>query len=79
MQVAEQTIKQQVKETYLHGVESNIDIYRLSEMLYRKNVQAWKNAEQNGKVPLTEDSIQKLDVQLHLIHGEKNRKRSTIK
>ncbi|AZV45128.1 spore germination protein [Peribacillus asahii] len=79
IQVTEQTIKQQVKGTYLQGVENNIDIYRLSEMLYRKNVQAWKNAEQNGKVPLTEDSIQQLDVQVHLIHGEKNRKRSTIK
>ncbi|MFJ8266995.1 Ger(x)C family spore germination protein [Peribacillus asahii] len=76
--VAEQTIKKQVEETYLQGIEKNIDIYRLSEMLYRKNVQAWKNVEQKGKVPLTKDSIQKFDIKVHIVNGAKQRKRPTL-
>lgn len=45
-------------DTFKAGLEMDVDVYRLSEVLYRKNVKLWKQINQNGKVPLNEDSIQ---------------------
>lgn len=56
-EVAKQ-VKKEINETYKAGLEMDVDIYRLSEILYRKNVKLWKQINQDGKVPLTEDSIQ---------------------
>lgn len=57
----EKGIEKAVTETYKKGLEKNCDVYRLSESLYRKNVKVWKKLENQGVIPLTEDSI---DVQV---------------
>ncbi|MGE7666464.1 Ger(x)C family spore germination protein [Ureibacillus composti] len=56
-EVAKQ-VKKEVMDTFKAGLEMDVDVYRLSEVLYRKNVKLWKQINQDGKVPLTEDSIQ---------------------
>lgn len=56
-EVAKQ-VKKEVMDTFKAGLEMDVDVYRLSEVLYRKNVKLWKQINQNGKVPLNEDSIQ---------------------
>ena len=61
---AEQEIKRQIEETYKEALEKDVDIYRLSEYLYRKDVKAWKRLEKNGKVELAEDSIGTLNVKI---------------
>lgn len=61
---AEQEIKRQIEETYKEALKKDVDIYRLSEYLYRKDVKAWKRLQQNGKVELTEDSIRTLNVKI---------------
>lgn len=61
---AEQEIKRQIEETYKEALKKDVDIYRLSEFLYRKDVKAWKRLQQNGKVELAEDSIRTLNVKI---------------
>lgn len=39
-----------------------MDIYRLSEVLYRNNVKVWKKIHTDGMIPLTEDSIRNIDI-----------------
>ncbi|GHI01249.1 Ger(x)C family spore germination protein [Neobacillus kokaensis] len=77
-QEAEKLIAAEIKDTYLEGLEHQIDIYRLSEVVYRKKVKAWKRVEQHGKIPLTKDSLQKITVKVKLLQGEKQKMRPTI-
>jgi len=76
-------IKQQVKKdiltTYREGLKQDIDIFRLSEKLYRKNVKAWKKYESNGKIPLTEDSISKLTIYVNKVNPGRKKFDETIK
>ncbi|MFK9091946.1 Ger(x)C family spore germination protein [Bacillus salipaludis] len=74
---SEKEIKKQIMETYSKGLNFDADVYRLSEVLYRKNVKAWKQAEHNGKIPLTKDSI-KLDINVKLDNGAKQREEPTL-
>ncbi|MFY0518484.1 Ger(x)C family spore germination C-terminal domain-containing protein [Lysinibacillus sp. UGB7] len=60
-------VKKEVKETYEEGLKLDVDIYRLSEYLYRNNVKAWKKIENEGKIPLTEDSINKITIHVDKI------------
>ncbi|WP_312475063.1 Ger(x)C family spore germination protein [Neobacillus sp.] len=73
----EKEIKKEVMETYSKGLNIDADVYRLSEVLYRKNVKAWKQAEHNGKIPLSKDSI-KLDIKVKLVNGAKQREEPTL-
>ena len=70
-EIREEIIKQmsaEIKETYKEGLKLNADVYRLSELLYRKNVKVWKKLESEGKVPLTEDSISKINIRINKIN-----------
>lgn len=51
-------IKDDIKVTYQEGLDKDIDIYRLSEHLFRKNFKEWERLKKDGKVELTEESIQ---------------------
>ncbi|WP_306831830.1 Ger(x)C family spore germination protein [Lysinibacillus sp. FN11] len=61
-------IEKEIKETYQEGLKLDADVYRLSEYLYRSNVKVWKKIEHNGKIPLTEDSISKINVDVNKIN-----------
>lgn len=56
----------------------DIDIFRLSEYLYRDNVKAWKNLESNGKIPLTKDSISKIDIHINKVNAGRKTFEETI-
>lgn len=70
-------VEKEVKDTYEEGLENDIDIYRLSEHLYRKNIKAWKKFQKNGKVELNEDSI-KLKVEINKIKSQRKSFKETI-
>lgn len=74
----ERVLKKDVEDTYAEGLKADTDIYRLSEVLYRKDLNTWKAIEHNGKIPLTENSLQKVSVKVDLIHGDKQRKIPTL-
>ena len=53
----QEQIEKEVYHTYQKALEYQADIYRLSEVLYRKDVKTWKKINKNGQVPLHENSI----------------------
>ncbi|TQR28967.1 Ger(x)C family spore germination protein [Lysinibacillus sphaericus] len=55
-------VKKDIKKSYEAGIELDVDVFRLSEHLYRKNVKAWKKIQKDGKIPLTADSLSKVNV-----------------
>lgn len=75
MNLMENKIKQQVKkeieQTYKASLQLDTDIYRLSEVLYRKDLKAWKRFEQDGKIPLDESTVRNVDVELIKVKGER--------
>lgn len=75
----EEKVKREIKETYEEALKKDIDIYRLSEYLYRKDVKAWKRIEKNGKVPLSENSIGKLDIKIKEIKSGRKSFTGTLK
>ncbi|WP_100403224.1 Ger(x)C family spore germination protein [Bacillus sp. FJAT-42315] len=77
---AEKVIKQEVIAVYKEGLKTDSDLFRLSETLYREDVQAWKKINKNGKIPLTTDSIRPSDIQVKvkMIRGERQRRLPTI-
>ncbi|MED3795864.1 Ger(x)C family spore germination protein [Lysinibacillus capsici] len=73
-----QQIEKEVKETYQEGLKLDADVYRLSEYLYRSNVKVWKKIEHNGKIPLTENSIGKINVHVNKINPGRKTFEETI-
>lgn len=76
---AEKVIKKEVLDTYRKGLELNVDVYRFSNILYKKNFSVWKKIQKGGKIPLTEASIRNIDVNVMIVDGEKQRKIPTFK
>lgn len=72
-------VKKEIHETFNEGLKLDVDIYRLSESLYRDNVKAWKRLEKDGKIPLTEDSISKIHVEVAKINPGRKTFTETIK
>jgi len=72
-------IKEEIRATYKAGLQLDGDIYRLSEHLYRNNVKVWKTLENNGKIPLTEESIKKINVEIDKIKSGRKTFAKTIK
>lgn len=65
-------VKSQIEKTFLTSLEMNTDIFRLSEIIYRKDVQLWKDIQKDGHIPLTKDSIKNINVKLkQIITGRK--------
>lgn len=77
IKAVEKQIKKEVEHTYEAALEKDVDIYRLSEHLYRKDVKTWKRLEEAGKVPLSKDSIENLTVKVKLAGGRRDLK-STV-
>lgn len=61
----QEQIEKEVRQTFEKALEYQTDIYRLSEILYRKDVKTWKKINKKGQVPLHENSI-KVTVKLTL-------------
>ncbi|MFJ7735762.1 Ger(x)C family spore germination protein [Lysinibacillus sp. NPDC097287] len=71
-------VQKDIKSTYEEALKKDIDIYRLSEVLYRKNVKNWRKIETNGKIDLTEDSISNIEVNVNKINPGRKKFIETI-
>lgn len=67
----EKNIKKEILRTYEEGLKIQADVYRLSEVVYRKHIRTWKKVEENGKVPLTMDSLRDVKVEVVKTNGER--------
>lgn len=77
--LVEKKIKEEVYKTYFKGLEIDADVYRFSNVLYKKNFNAWKKHQLGGKILLTKDSIRKINVKVMISDGGKQRKIPTLK
>ncbi|KMY31753.1 spore gernimation protein [Lysinibacillus xylanilyticus] len=71
-------VKKEIRTTYKEALAKDIDIYRLSEHLYRKNVKVWKKLEQDGKISLTPNSISKLEIDVNNLNSGRKTFTGTI-
>jgi spore germination protein KC len=71
-------VKKEIRTTYEEALAQDIDIYRLSEHLYRKDVKAWKKLENDGKIPLTLSSISKLEIDVNQVNSGRKTFTGTI-
>ena len=67
----EKKVKQEIEKTYTASLDKQMDIYRLSEVAFRKKFKTWKDVEVDGKVPLTASSIRNLDVSIDRLITER--------
>lgn len=75
----EAEIEKQIRYTYEVALENEIDIYRLSEYVYRKNNSTWKKRAEHGKIPLSEDSIRNLEVKIDNLKAGRRSFKETIR
>ncbi|USK71225.1 Ger(x)C family spore germination protein [Peribacillus asahii] len=59
-----QAIHNEVYKTYHFTRKKGIDIFKLSQVLYRDNNKAWKRIQKNGEIPLEEDTIKSLSLDI---------------
>lgn len=67
----EEEIKKEIETTYLAALKLNVDVFRLSEVVYRKHNKAWKKFHIDGTVPLNENSIRSINVEIVKMNGER--------
>ena len=65
-------IRKELLRTYHFGRKKNVDVYRLSETLYRQNNKTWKKIEHDGLIPLEEDTIESIDIDVQLQNAGKH-------
>ncbi|MCR8852369.1 Ger(x)C family spore germination protein [Lysinibacillus fusiformis] len=63
----ESEVKKEIMATFEAGLNIDADVYRLSEYLYRDNVKVWKKIQRDGKIPLTKESISKIDIHINKV------------
>lgn len=66
-----QAIRAEVYRTYHFTRKQKIDIFNLSETLYRDDNKTWKKVQKNGVIPLEEDTIKSLSVNVQLKNSGK--------
>lgn len=76
---ASEQIKKEVLATFEEGLKQEMDVYRLSEYVFRKNIKAFRELEVDGQIPLTKDSIRQLDVIITNVSLERKNSKEAIK
>lgn len=65
-QIAAKEIEEQVRGTFLKGVERGTDLFGFEEVLYKKDVNAWKQFARNHSNKITADALDGVTVHIHL-------------
>jgi len=71
-------VKKEIMATFEEALKKDIDIYRFSEELYRKDVKAWKKFHKDGALNLTKDSISSLKVNISKLDSDRKSFKKTI-
>jgi Ger(x)C family germination protein len=74
----EKEVTKEIEETYKDALKNDIDIYRLSEYVYRYNIKKWKEVQKDGKVDLTKDSIRNITVNISKVNSGRKSFKKTI-
>ncbi|MGE7183255.1 Ger(x)C family spore germination protein [Peribacillus sp. NPDC006672] len=60
------SIKEEINYTYQYTQKRGLDLFRLSKTLYREDIKKWKKIETGGRIPLDEDSIKSIKIEVLL-------------
>ncbi|WP_153732563.1 Ger(x)C family spore germination protein [Sporosarcina obsidiansis] len=74
----EKDVFDQIMATYHDALEKDIDVYRFSEQLYRKELNTWREHQEDGRIELTEDSFGKLTVRVTTLNSDRKTFKETI-
>ncbi len=66
--IMEKNIQERVERIYLNGVEEQIDIFNFGEGWFRKYPKQFKKLKNNNEFYLTEDSLQKVEVDVQILN-----------
>lgn len=62
--MAQDKIKQEIKDTFRSGLAANCDVFQLEESLYRNHPKVWHQLYDKKSRMLTEDSLRRIDVKV---------------
>lgn len=71
-------VEKEIKATYEEALKMDVDIYRFTEQLYRKNIKVWKKHEKDGKIELSKESIRNLTVYISKFESRRKSIEETI-
>ncbi|MFJ8069104.1 Ger(x)C family spore germination C-terminal domain-containing protein [Peribacillus sp. NPDC096447] len=60
------SIKKEIKKTYQYTQKRDIDLFKFSKLLYRKDIETWKRIEREGMIPLEDDTLRSIWVEVEL-------------
>ncbi|MFS0888920.1 Ger(x)C family spore germination protein [Peribacillus frigoritolerans] len=60
------SIKKEIKKTYQYTQKRDIDLFKLSKILYRNENDTWKRIENEGMIPLEDDTLRSIWVEVEL-------------
>lgn len=66
-------LKTEIKTSYKYGASKGVDVFHLSEVLYRKHNKTWKKIEKDGRIPLTKDLIESIEINVTLQNSGKDK------
>jgi len=69
IQRSEEQIEKEIRATFEAGLKHQADLLGLRNELYRKNNREWQELQRKGLLYLTEDSLEKVEVKVHLNHS----------
>lgn len=76
---AETLIENEIRHTFQKGLELGADLYRFSDILYKKDFTTWKKIQKNGAIPLNKDSIRTINIEVMIEDAGKTRKIPALK
>jgi len=64
-------VAEEIRATFERGVDKGIDVFRLSQQLYRDDPATFKRFIASRPFPLTKESLARVDVRIHIMHSGK--------
>lgn len=63
------SIEDQIRKTYEYGLGHELDVFRLSHVLYQKDFQLFRQIEKDGQIPLANDSLASIKIVVEQLSG----------
>ncbi|WP_310670712.1 Ger(x)C family spore germination C-terminal domain-containing protein [Brevibacillus agri] len=74
---SEEQVREQIRGTFLKGVQKGTDLYGLERELFKKDYRAWRMYEKAQRTAPTRDSIASIQIHVHLSDSGKMKMEST--
>ncbi|MED4584004.1 Ger(x)C family spore germination protein [Brevibacillus choshinensis] len=72
--VAEKEVTEQIRGTFLKGVERGTDLYGFEEVMYKRDINAWKQFAKNHANKISADALEGVTVNVYLSDSGKMKK-----